>query len=396
MEWLKRMSLKRAFFVLTMLTFIPALFLSIGVFAACLTLRGIVAPQGIILNPHTNPVTLTELPALSKEALFWDNVLSVLQIFLPVVILISALLLADYLFYRLKLKKPLLVLQEGAGHIIKNDLDFRIQAEGEDELGELCRAFEIMRENLLINNRTLWKQAEERRRLNAAFSHDLRNPVTVLKGCAGLLKKSMEQEKPDLQAIQTSAEFITQYTQRIESYVEAMTRAQKLEELECRAELCKSAALQHELENSLRMIAEPFQKELCILCSKGVEEIYIDRQFFYNTTENLVCNALRYADKAVKVIVSYKKNEVLLYVSDDGKGFSEKILKKGIVPFLRDDAVSEGHFGMGLYICKMMCEKHGGELLLENMEKGARVKARFVFPPYQPPLKAASPQEEAF
>ena len=52
-----------------------------------------------------------------------------------------------------------------------------------------CAAFETMREELLLTNQELWRQAEERRRLNAAFAHDLRNPVTVLKGTVKQLRQ---------------------------------------------------------------------------------------------------------------------------------------------------------------------------------------------------------------
>lgn len=65
------------------------------------------------------------------------------------------------------------------------DLDFALHTASADELGRLCSAFEAMRRALLESNRRLWRQAEDRQRLNAAFAHDLRNPVTVLKGCAG-------------------------------------------------------------------------------------------------------------------------------------------------------------------------------------------------------------------
>lgn len=59
-----------------------------------------------------------------------------------------------------------------------------------------------------------------------------------------------------------------------------------------------------------------------------------------------------------------------------GPGFSEYILREGTKPFLRGDAEEKSnHFGMGLYICRLMCEKHGGGLKLENNIAGARADA---------------------
>ena len=52
-----------------------------------------------------------------------------------------------------------------------------------------------MRAELLRSDQELWEQAEERKRLNAAFSHDLRNPVTVLKGTVKLLKEGKQDDQ---------------------------------------------------------------------------------------------------------------------------------------------------------------------------------------------------------
>lgn len=83
------------------------------------------------------------------------------------------LCLASLVFYLWKMKKPLRVLNQAARKISDNDLNFRIDHIGQDELGRLCQAFESMRQELEQNNRKLWNSMEERKRLNAAFAHDL-------------------------------------------------------------------------------------------------------------------------------------------------------------------------------------------------------------------------------
>lgn len=85
-------------------------------------------------------------------------------------------------------------------------------------MGQLCAAFEEMRSELLKSNRLLWQQAEERKRLNAAFSHDLRNPITVLKGSVKLLRQGIQDEQ--------TIDRLESYTLRIEQYVEAMSSVQ--------------------------------------------------------------------------------------------------------------------------------------------------------------------------
>ena len=89
-------------------------------------------------------------------------------------------------------------------------------------------------------------------------------------------------------------------------------------------------------------------------------------------------NALRYAKSIVNVELSHKNGKMMISILDDGSGFQSAILRKGAAPFLRgDDAIENEHFGMGLYICRLLCEKHGGNLVIENTTNGARVTASF-------------------
>lgn len=134
------------------------------------------------------------------------------------------------LFYRWKLKEPLAVLMDGTNRMMENDLDFIIPAVSGDELEQLCVTFETMRQSLLNSNRELWRQTEERKRLNAAFSHDLRNPITVLKGSAKMAKQCADcGNTPQLM---DNLERMEAYTGRIERYVETMSKVQRLEQVQ--------------------------------------------------------------------------------------------------------------------------------------------------------------------
>ena len=68
-----------------------------------------------------------------------------------------------------------------------------------------------------------------------------------------------------------------------------------------------------------------------------------------------------------------------IVVKDDGNGFTEQALKNAVQPFFRDEREPDKlHFGLGLYICKIICEKCGGTLKIENHENGGKVTAEFV------------------
>ena len=66
-----------------------------------------------------------------------------------------------------------------------------------------------------------------------------------------------------------------------------------------------------------------------------------------------------------------------LEVADDGPGFSVKSLKRAVEPYFTEEDSREENLGLGLYICRMMCENHGGYLVIENTEAGGRVTAGF-------------------
>ncbi|PBH92836.1 two-component sensor histidine kinase, partial [Clostridioides difficile] len=91
-------------------------------------------------------------------------------------------------------------------------------------------------------------------------------------------------------------------------------------------------------------------------------------------------NAFRYARNNVSILI-YLEQELLTFViEDDGIGFSKESLKLALRPFYRDKTLndSNAHFGMGLYISKILCEKHGGSISIENNStNSAKITAKF-------------------
>ena len=80
-------------------------------------------------------------------------------------------------FFGKRLQPGFDVLDRAASNIAEQNLEFSVSYDRDDELGHLASSFEAMRASLAESQRALWRTAEERKRLNAAFAHDLRTPT---------------------------------------------------------------------------------------------------------------------------------------------------------------------------------------------------------------------------
>lgn len=373
MERIKQMKLKKALFVMAFLNITIAFLLSLFIIWLCIELRSQIAPMGGISINVSSAHVITQPQNSTAQAALLADMISLAQIILPILIYIIALLTTASMFYHLKLKESLKILTEGAACIIDNNLDFTIETTSQDELGQLCTAFETMRKTLLENNYTLWRQGEERKRLNAAFSHNLRNPVTVLKGSIKLaLKNNIEDITTASNPFTDNLLRMERYTNRIEQYVETMSSIQKLEDIRLQPELVKWDSLISELKNMLCFLREDTQKQIQFIPAKYEKDILIDKSILFQIAENLVSNALRFAAARIDILCSISNGKLLLSVTDDGCGFPEKLLQNGIQPFQKGNEDME-HFGMGLYTCELLCQKHGGNITLKNNPTGATV-----------------------
>lgn len=378
MGWIKKMKLKKALFTLAFLNILVATVLSILVFWGCSSLASRTALRYVQyqIGGEANIGLENQIPYAGIGTA--GMVFSVLQIVLPLIFFVTALLATASMFYRWKLKEPLGVLMEGANRIMENDLDFTMRAQSDDELGKLCVAFETMRQSLLKNNRELWRQAEERKRLNAAFAHDLRNPVTVLKGSVRMARQCAAEGQTGREQLLENLMRMENYTGRIERYVDIMSRVQRLEQVWPERAPVNICAMADELEKALRFAALDGDKQLVFHCMTDRDNVMLDKNMLFQMAENLVSNAVRFAAQRVSVSLRVQDDSLVLEVADDGAGFPEELLKKGVQPFQsgrressRGDDQGGGHFGMGLYICSLLCQKHGGRLDITNTSPGA-------------------------
>lgn len=285
-------------------------------------------------------------------------------------------------FFRTRLEPGLSTLDEAASKIADRDLDFHVEHDRDDELGHLASSFETMRASLAASQRALWRTAEERRRLNAAFAHDLRTPLTVLKGKVELLGARLQAGDAAPEQLEASAAALARQVERLERYVEAMSGLQKLEDRAAVPERQTFDAVATGIDDIGRSLAAVAGKRFALsvspACDVARPPLRVDRAIVDEVAENLIGNALRFARTRADARLDVRDGALVLTMDDDGPGFSANALEHGCAPFF-SETPSESHFGLGLNIASLLCERHGGSLSLANRpEGGARVVARFA------------------
>ncbi len=393
-EFFKRKSIKTAFTTSMLVCIVSALLLSLALSSCCQWGQsqiykqyqfefGVSDPEMVIGFDRTadeqkgsisyqTPLNLMDHFTPADRTIY--NILGFLSIGVYPICFIFCIVATSILFYKRHMQKPLAILDHAAGQIADNNLDFKIVYDKEDEMGKLCSSFEKMRRALQESNEEMWRQMEERKRLNAAFSHDLRTPLTVLKGQSELLRQYAP--KMTAEKVSDTSEMMHRHIVRLEEYVQTMGELQRLEDIEIVRQSITLEALCRQLEETGEAVCDKkgFSYEVIGNRDSGLN---IDASIVMRVYENLLANAVRFAKEKIMVSAESQEGYLYLTVSDDGAGFAKKDLENATKPFYKTVRETDNeHFGMGLNICKILCEKHGGYIRLSNRD-GAVVTAAF-------------------
>lgn len=308
-------------------------------------------------------------------------------------------------FYRVHIAGPLAELAGAADRIAERDLDFTIRVVRGRELGRLSETLEHMRASLLEAQRELWRTAESRRRLNAAFAHDLRTPITVLKGTVEMAQMRLRRgDTLDEDALDA----LSAQVARLERYATSMGGLSKLEDrpVECEAlalddlreELdrhvsgviaARGGGLKLELPSMGEAAAMPAPEtagapapdaiggSASAADGRPAAPLFLDLPLVEEVLDNLLSNACVHASTRVAFDMMVDAGVLTVVVTDDGPGFTPEALRRGCDPFFSENKSAE-HFGLGLNVSSVLCGLHGGRIALANAESGgARVIATF-------------------
>lgn len=324
-------------------------------------------------------------------------------------------------FYRVHIAGPLAELAGAADRIAGQDLDFTIRVVRGRELGRLSETLEHMRASLLEAQRELWRTAESRRRLNAAFAHDLRTPITVLKGTVEMAQMRLRRgDTLDVGALDA----LSAQVARLERYATSMGGLTKLEDRPVEREVLALDDLREELDRhvsgviaarggSLKLelpsmgeaaaapapetagasapeaAAVPVPGAAAVPSPDAIggsastadgrpaAPLFLDLPLVEEVLDNLLSNACVHASTRVAFDMMVDAGVLTVVVADDGPGFTPEALRRGCDPFFSENKSAE-HFGLGLNVSSVLCGLHGGRIALANAESGgARVIATF-------------------
>ncbi|RUT53184.1 HAMP domain protein [Clostridium botulinum] len=304
-----------------------------------------------------------------------------------VVILISVI---GGLIYSKVISKPLISMNKVAKEMAKLDFTKKCTVKGEDEIGELSQSLNDLSNNLRISMEELKRANEQllddiakereiekkRREFIATISHELKTPITILKGQIEGMLSNIGIYKDRDKYLKRNLEVLND----MEYMVKETLEISKLESqgFKPRKEQISLSKIVEECIYNISFIA----KRKNIFIDKNINEdlfVHGDSKLLKKVVNNIITNAINHSPESEKVYANLheEKDEIVLKVENTGIYIEENELKEIFKPFYRIEKSrnrKSGGSGLGLYIVKMILDAHNGKYSISNNEKGVEFK----------------------
>ncbi|MDA9188228.1 ATP-binding protein [bacterium] len=266
-----------------------------------------------------------------------------------------------------RLLDPVRMLRRGAERIRRGDLSYRVHNDRQDELGALTDSINHMADSLQ-------SMLEAKRQLLLAISHELRTPLTKAKLRLEFMPDSIEKQK------------LREDIDEIDHLIGDLIEAERLndEHTALSAEPVQLAAFVESVVDQYFS----YEGGLEIVLPSEDREFVIDKLRIRLLLTNLLNNAIRHGrDKPLRVEVIFHEASASLVVEDNGEGIGSEHIDQVCEPFYRADSSRQrntGGFGLGLYLCRLIAQAHGGSLEIDSeLGKGTRISIRLMQRPPQ-------------
>ena len=283
------------------------------------------------------------------------------------VILISVALVVGLWVYR-SIAVPLVKLKKATQNIKEGNLDFVLDVEGKDEFSELCQDFEEMRRRLKESTEEKSLIEKENRELISNISHDLKTPITAVKGYVeGIMDGVADTPEKMDRYVRT----IYNKTNEMDHLINELTFYSKIDTNRIPYTFSKLNVEDYFEDCSEEVGLELETRGIELVYANYVEKdvmVIADGEQIRRVIHNIISNALKYMDKPKGIIQIRIKDVgdfIQIEIEDNGKGIGPKDLPYIFDRFYRTDVSrnsSKGGSGIGLSIVKKILEDHGGKV----------------------------------
>ncbi|MCW6702633.1 HAMP domain-containing histidine kinase [Anaerococcus sp. NML200537] len=321
------------------------------------------------LKPYyRNPWMQKHLPQVNN--LF----LSLLIIFCLISIMTITLIWAK------KISKELNPLIEASEEIGKQNLDFKVKRSNIQEFNAILESLEKMKVGLSESLRTNWREEEKKRNQISALSHDIKTPLSIIKGNSELLGETNLTEDQE-----SYLGYIRKNTNRIGKYIETLMLVNKSNQAN---ELNFTQIRAKEFVENIEKLAKEFTStyKLNLLEDINYDDdfLIVDLKNFERAFLNILSNAEEQSPKnsTIKLIICSKADKLEISILDQGHGFTGEDLLYATDQFYQGDKSrnSKENYGIGLFVAEQIIKMHGGSLVLENRTDKIGAKVSILLP----------------
>ena len=271
------------------------------------------------------------------------------------------------------LKREIYKIATANDNISQMDLDYEREHSKYKEIDGVLSSIDVLAENLKKSLGEQWDMQVKQKELVEQLTHDIRTPITLIKGNLELLKE----ENPGLSSERFAD--ISNGIDRLEKYIDKLKKFSYT--MEGRKDVVSNEVILYWIE---------IMSGICRLNGLNLEviksdcsNIKLDKEEIAAALQNIVTNAVEYSKKGSKITVEFKDEpeEFILTVRDEGTGFDKDLLPLLTEKFISGKVKDKSYkHGLGLWVVKNIVSANNGNLYLKNytgVNAGAEVKMVF-------------------